>query len=156
LIGSRPAVAPGGLRLRLAPAGLPDPNIAPPVIAESGDPFAALRIIHLVAQVERGRPALVDDLVDRLNATYLDWLFSRRVVADTVLQLQANWMADHRSTSGIELEDGPYGPTVTLEESARIEPWLVGQAQRQARACDAALAEFGRRAPGGAAGSIDA
>lgn len=157
MIGSRPVTAPGELRLRAAPAGLPDPDIPPPVVAESGDPFAALRIIHLVARLERGRPVLIDDLVDRLNSTYLDWLFSRRVVADALVQLQANWMADHRSSSGISIDDGPYGPVLRLEASSRIDPWLVAQAQREARACSAALVEFSRRTPGGAAaGSVDA
>ena len=41
-----------------------------PVVAESGDPFAAVRVIDLVARLERGRPVRLDDLVDRLNATW--------------------------------------------------------------------------------------
>ena len=45
--------APGLAELRPAPAGLPDPNVVPPTIAESGDPFAALRVIDLLARIER-------------------------------------------------------------------------------------------------------
>ena len=63
----------------------------------------------LVARIERGRPIRLDDLVDRLNATHLDWLFTRAVVADALIALQANWMADYRNSSGIVLDDGPYG-----------------------------------------------
>ena len=74
--------------LRPAPAGLPDPVIAPPVIAEAGDPFTAVRVIDLLARLERGTPIRLADVVDRLNATYLDWLFSVPVVADVALQLQ--------------------------------------------------------------------
>src|SRR5450759_4888120 len=75
----RPA-APGGLRLGSPPAGLPDPNVAPPVVAEPGDPFAVLRVLELVARVERGRPVLLDDLVASLNARYLDWVFDLSLI----------------------------------------------------------------------------
>jgi hypothetical protein len=131
--------------LRPAPVGLPDPNLQPPTIAESGDPFASLRILDLLARVERGRSIRLADLVDRLNATYLDWLFTDRVVADAVLQLQANWMADYRNSSGIVIEDGPFGSTVQIEDSSRVDPWLVRQAEREAAACRDLLAEFSLR-----------
>ncbi|HXG40553.1 MAG TPA: hypothetical protein VNJ28_06390 [Candidatus Limnocylindrales bacterium] len=137
--------ARGRLELRPAPPGLPDPNIAPPVVAETGDPFTALRVIDLVARLERGRPVPIADLVDRLNATYLDWLFSDRVVTDVLVQLQANWIADYRNVSGIVLEDGPTGTTVTIEDSSRVDPWIVRQAQRAAASCRERLAEFARR-----------
>jgi len=140
----RPA-APGGLRLRPAPAGLPEPGLAPPVVAEPGDPFAALRVVELIARIDRGRPLRLDDLVDALNARHLDWLFDRAVVADVLIGLQANWMADYRNASGIVLDDGPYGATVTLEDSPRVDPWIVRQAQREAAACRERLAEFARR-----------
>jgi hypothetical protein len=54
-------------------------------------------------------------------------------------------MADYRNASGIVLEDGPYGPTVTIEDSSRVDPWIVGQAQRAALACRQALDDFARR-----------
>lgn len=138
------SVEPGVVGRRIPPAGLPDPNIAPPVIAESGDPFSALRVIDAVARMDRARPVRLDDLVDRLNATWLDWLFARSVVADTLVALQANWMADYRNSGGIVLEDGPAGPTVTLEDSSRVDPWIVRQAQREVVACRERLAAFAR------------
>jgi hypothetical protein len=131
--------------LRPAPAGLPDPRIVPPTIGEAGDPFTTLRVIDLVARLERGRPVRLADIAARLDATYLDWLFPVPVVADIVLQLQANWMADYRSTAGIEIADGRNGPTVTIEDSSRVDPWIVRQAQREAAACTERLAEFSRR-----------
>jgi hypothetical protein len=134
-----------GLPLRAAPVGLPDSNLQPPNVAVSGDPFAALRVIDLVARVVRGRPIAVADLVDRLNATYLDWLFDQRVVEDVLLQLQANWMADYRNTSGIAIEVVDGRTMVTLEDSSRVDPWIVRQAVREAAACREALAEFSRR-----------
>ena len=131
--------------LRPAPAGLPDPAITPPTVAESGDPFAAIRVIDLLARLERGRPIRIADIAERLDATWLDWLFDPSVVADVALQLQANWMADYRNASGIVVEDGPLGPTLTIEDSSRVDPWIVRQAQRAATSCTERLAEFSRR-----------
>ena len=129
------SASPGGLRLGPAPAGLPDPNLAPPVVADGkifaidadaqvsafdagtgkvlwqmklptqadpGDPFAVVRVLELVTRVEAGRAVLLDDLVASLNARYLDWAFDRAVVADALVRLQANWMADFRNASGIQ------------------------------------------------------
>jgi hypothetical protein len=131
--------------LRPAPLGLPDPRLLPPTIAETGDPFTALRVIDLVARLERGTPIRIADVVARLNATYLDWLFTVPVVADVVLQLQSNWMADYRNGSGIVVEDGPLGPTMAIEDSSRVDPWIVRQADREAASCTERLAEFSRR-----------
>jgi hypothetical protein len=136
---------PGLRTLREPPAGLPDANIQPPVVAETGDSFAALRVIDLVARIERGVPVRIADLVAQLNASYLDWIFERAVVEAAILQLQSNWMADYRNASGILVEDGEYGPTVTLEDSSRVDPWIVRQAQRQAAACRERLIDFARR-----------
>src|SRR5438094_1285379 len=77
-----------------APAlDLPDPRLQPPTRAESGDPFSALRVVHLLARIPRGRPVPIHELVARLNAEYLDWSFSPRVVLDAIAQVQANWIA---------------------------------------------------------------
>jgi hypothetical protein len=125
--------------------GLPEPDLAPPVVAEPGDPFTLLRVVVLVARLERGRPVRLDDIVDALNARHLDWLFTRPVVADALVALQANWLADYRTGSGFLLEDGPQGPAVTIEDSSRVDPWIVRQAERAAAACREALGEFARR-----------
>ena len=131
--------------LRPAPVGLPDPAIVPPTIAEAGDPFTAIRVIDLLARLERGRPIRLADIVDRLNATYLDWLFTIPVVAAVAIQLQANWLSDYRNSSGIVVKDGALGPTIAIEDSSRVDPWIVRQAQREAAACTERLAEFSRR-----------
>ena len=140
-----PSHAIGLAPLRAAPSGMPDPVITPPTVAESGDPFTAIRVIDLLARLERGRPVRVADVVERLDAIYLDWLFSDAVVADVVLQLQANWMADYRNSSGIVIDGGPYGATITIEDSSRVDPWIVRQARREAASCTERLAEFSRR-----------
>lgn len=131
--------------LRAPIPGMPAPSVNPPVVAESGDPFGALRVIDLVARLPRGREIALSAIVDRLNATYLDWLFEPRVVADALIQLQSNWLADYRNSSGIVLEDGPAGTTLTIEDSSRVDPWMARQAQRLADACREVLADFSRR-----------
>lgn len=136
--------APGQLRLRDAPPGLPEADLRPPTIAESGDPFAAARIAALIARLERGQPIRIADVVDRLNATYVDWLFTDRVVVDAILQLQTNWMADYRNASGIIVDDGAYGPTIEVEESSRVDPWIVRQVERELVECRARLDAFSR------------
>src|SRR5689334_9661540 len=139
-----PTASPGLGALRSSPAGMPSVDLTPPVVAESDDPFAALRVIDLLARVERGRPVRIADIVDRLNATYLDWIFSPAVVADVAVRLQANWMTDYRNASGIVLDDGPYGPTIAIEDSSRVDPWIVRQADREREACRDRLAAFSR------------
>jgi hypothetical protein len=124
---------------------MPDELPAPPVLAETGDPFATVRVLDVLARIPRGRPVRVDDIVDVLNARHLDWLFDRGVVVAACVALQANWFADYRNQSGIELDAGPYGVTVRIEDSPRVDPWIARQAHRAAAACRAALDEFSRR-----------
>ncbi len=119
------------LELRDVP-GLPDPDLRPPIVADAGDPFASLRVAHLVARLPRGAPIRLRDMVDRLNADYLDWSFSRPVVAAVVVQLQSNWIADFRTQHGFDLFEGSAGDELTIEDSARVEPWLVRQVERYA------------------------
>jgi hypothetical protein len=131
--------------LRPAPTGMPDPAITPPTVGEARDPFTTVRVVDLISRVERGRAIRLADIADRLNASYLDWLFPVSVVGDVALQLQANWMADYRNSSGIQVDEGPIGPTLTIEDSSRVDPWIVRQALRAAAECTERLAEFSRR-----------
>jgi hypothetical protein len=136
--------SPGLGPLRPAPAGMPAADLRPPVIAESGDPFTTARVLELVARLERGRPIRIQDLVDRLNATHLDWIFPAQVVTDVAIALRANWIADYRSQAGIVVDDGPYGATIEIEDSSRVDPWIVRQAEREVAACRERLAAFSR------------
>jgi hypothetical protein len=131
------------LTLRAVP-DLPPADLRPPVVAESGDPFSAVRVAHLVARLPRGRAVRLRDIVDRLNVDYLDWSFSRTVVADVIVQLQANWTSDFRTSTGIQLAEGIHGGELTLEDSARIEQWLITQVERYATACRERLRAFAR------------
>lgn len=121
---------------------LPEPTLQPPTIAESGDPFAALRVVHLLARIPRGTPVRLRDLVDRLNAEYVDWSFSRPVVVDAILQLQSNWMSDYRTVDGIHIEEDPTGATLTIEDTSRVDPWIRRQVERLAGECRERLRAF--------------
>jgi hypothetical protein len=134
----------GPIDRRPLPPGFPVDRPTPPVVAEAGDPFSSLRILDALARVERGRELRIDDLVDRLNAANLDWLFPRPVVVAALVAFQANWIADYRSTTGILLEEGDRGAVVTLEDTPRVDPWLVAQAERLEAACREALRAFAR------------
>jgi hypothetical protein len=125
-------------------SGLPDPNVRPPVVAESGDPFASLRVAHLLARVERGVPIRLRDIVDQLNSVYLDWSFARSVVAAVCVQMQSNWVADFRTSLGFELREGDRGEELIIEDSPRAQPWLVRQVERYAMECQDRLRSFAR------------
>jgi hypothetical protein len=121
---------------------LPDPRLQPPTLAEAGDPFAALRVVHLLARIPRGESVRVRDVVDRLNGDYLDWSFSREVVIAAAIQLQSNWQSDYRNSDGIELRDGPAGAEIIIEDSTRVDPWIVRQADRIHATCTQRLRAF--------------
>ncbi len=125
-------------------SGLPEPDLRPPVVAESGDPFTDLRVVHLLARVPRGVPVRLRDVVDRLNAEHVDWSFDRRVVADAIVALQASWMTDYRTADGIRIGTDAYGETVTIEDSTRVDPWIVRQVEMLRAACQARLDAFAR------------
>jgi hypothetical protein len=131
------------MQLRDVP-GLARPDTRPPVIAEPGDPFAAARVAHLIARIPRGAPVRLRDLVDQLNVEYLDWSFSRPVVDAVAVQLQANWIADFRTQRGFELSAGPAGDELTIEDSARVETWLIRQVERLEDECSNRLRGFAR------------
>src|SRR5262245_1564401 len=114
------------MELREVP-GLPPADVSPPVVAEAGDPFADLRVVHLLARLPRGDAVRVRDIVDRLNRDHLDWSFSRTVVLAAIVQLQANWRADYRDHDGMRLEVGAAGEELRIEDSSRVDPWIVRQ-----------------------------
>lgn len=126
----------------LETVGLPDPHLQPPTVAESGDPFAELRVVHLLARIPRGEPVRLRDITDRLNREYLDWSFDRGVVSATIVQLRANWLADYRNSDGIRVDEGAAGPEVIIEDSPRVDPWIVRQAERLRARCLEVLREF--------------
>jgi hypothetical protein len=116
----------------------------PPVIAEARSPFTAVRVAALMLARKRGLRERLADIADALNAAHLDWLFERRVVADELLQLQANWFSDFRTTTGFIVEDSDQGPVITLEDSSRMSGWLERQVAKATEECKRELAAFAK------------
>ena len=141
-----PTVTIGLGPLRPAPAGLPDPAIDPPNVGESGDPFTAIRVIDLLARIERGRPVRLADIADRLNATLSRLAVPdpghrrRRPPAAGQLDDRLPQQLGHRGRGRFERP-----ASLTIEDSSRVDPWIVRQAQRAAADCTERLAEFSRR-----------
>jgi hypothetical protein len=125
-----------------APEGMPDPALAPPQIARSGDPFAALRIVHFVSRLRRNETLQLRDVVTALNAAYLDWYFSEKVVLAELVQLQANWSISFHGDDRIVLDRNERGHTLLITDSTKMSTFLVNEARRLAEACTEELRRF--------------
>jgi hypothetical protein len=126
------------------PPGMPAPDLAPPQIARSGDPFAALRIVHFVSRLRRNTTLQVHDLVTALNAAYLDWAFSEKVLLAELVQLQANWSISFHGEDRIVLDRNERGHTLLIVDSSKMSSFLINEAKRLVAACDAELRDFAR------------
>jgi hypothetical protein len=125
-----------------APEGMPDPHITPPQTARGGDPFAALRIVHFVSRLRRNETLQLRDVVAALNAAFLDWFFSERVVLAELVQLQANWAISFHGDDRIILDRNERGHTLLLVDSTKMTAFLVNEARRLAEACTEELRTF--------------
>jgi hypothetical protein len=122
--------------------GMPDPQLAPPQIARSGDPFAAVRIVHFVSRLRRNETLQLRDVVNALNAEFLDWYFSEKVVLAELVQLQANWAISFHGDDRIVLDRNERGHTLLITDSTKMSSFLVNEARRLADACAEELRRF--------------
>ena len=122
--------------------GMPDPQLAPPQIARSGDPFASLRIVHFVSRLRRNETLQLRDVVTALNASFLDWYFSEKVVIAELVQLQANWGISFHGEDRIVLDRNERGHTLLLVDSSKMSSFLVNEARRLSEACTEELRRF--------------
>ena len=125
-----------------APEGMPDPDLAPPQLARGGDPFAALRIVHFVSRLRRNATLQLRDVVAGLNAEFLDWYFSEKVVIAELVQLQANWGISFHGDDRIVLDRNERGHTLLITDSTKMSSFLVNEARRLAEACNEELRRF--------------
>ena len=121
---------------------MPDPHLAPPQLARSGDPFAALRVVHFVARLRRNETLQVRDVVTALNAEYLDWYFGEKVVLAELVQLQANWSISFHGEDRIVLDRNERGHTLLIVDSTKMSSFLVNEARRLAQAGAEELRRF--------------
>lgn len=137
---SQPTLEP--LRLAEAPEGMPEPDLAPPQIARSGDVFARLRIVHFLARLPRNVTLQLRDVVAALNAEFLDWYFSEKVLLAELVQLQANWSISFHGDDRIVLDRNERGHTLLIVDSTRMTAFLVAEARRAADEANEELRRF--------------
>ena len=125
-----------------APDGMPDPHTSPPQLARSGDPFAALRIVHFVSRLHRNQTLQVRDVVNALNAEFLDWYFAEKVLLAELVQLQANWGISFHGDDRIVLDRNERGHTLLIIDSTKMSSFLVNEARRLSDACVEELRRF--------------
>jgi hypothetical protein len=124
------------------PEGMPDPNLSPPQVARAGDPFARLRIVHFLARLRRNTTHQLRDVVGALNAAFLDWSFSEKVLLAELVQLQANWAISFHGEDRILLDRNERGHTLMIVDSSKMTPFLLAEARRAAEACEEELRRF--------------
>ena len=125
-----------------APEGMPEPNLAPPQIARGGDPFARMRLIHFVSRLRRNATHQLRDVVLALNAAYLDWAFTEKVVLAELVQLQANWAISFHGEDRIVLDRNERGHTLLIVDSSRMNAFLVAEGRRAHQAAEDELRRF--------------
>ena len=128
--------------LSAPPDGMPDPELAPPQIARSGDPFARLRIVHLLSRLPRNTTLQLRDVLAWLNAAFLDWSFTEKVLLATLVQLQANWSISFHGDDRIVLDRNERGHTLLIVDSSRMTAFLVAEAKRAADEAEEELRRF--------------
>ena len=121
---------------------MPDPGLNPPQIARSGDEFALLRIVHFLSRVRRNQTLQLREVVGALNAEFLDWYFSEKVVLAAVVQLQANWGLSFHGDDRIVLDRNERGHTLLIVDSTKMTTFFVSEARRLAEACEDELRRF--------------
>lgn len=121
---------------------MPKTDLNPPQIARTGDPFATLRLVAFIARLRRNETLQLRDVVASLNAAYLDWSFSEKVVLAGLVQLQANWSISYHGEDRIVLDRNERGHTLLIVDSTKMTPFLVAQANRLHDECDEELRRF--------------
>ena len=121
---------------------MPEPTLNPPQIARSGDPFARLRVLHFLSRLQRNTTHQLRDVVAALNADFLDWSFSEKVLLAALVQLQANWSISFHGDDRIILDRNERGHTLLIVDSTRMTAFLVAEGRRAADEAEEELRRF--------------
>ena len=121
---------------------MPAAEPVPPQIARIGDPFASVRIVHFVSRLRRNQTLQLRDVVAELNAAYLDWSFSEKVVLGQLVQLQADWSIGFHGEDRIILDRNERGHTLLITDSTKMTPFLVSEVKRLLEECAAEQRRF--------------
>ena len=125
-----------------APEGMPDPTLSPPQVARAGDPFAQLRMVHFLSRLRRNTSHQLRDAVVALNAAFLDWAFSEKVLLAEIVQLQSNWAISYHGEDRIVLDRNDRGHTLLIVDSTKMSSFFVVEATRLVAACEDELRSF--------------
>ncbi len=121
---------------------MPSPTLAPPQIARSGDPFGRLRILHFLSRLRRNQSHQLRDVVAALNAEFLDWSFSEKVVLAELVQLQANWAISFHGEDRLILDRNERGHTLLVVDSTKMSSFFVNEGRRAADEAEDELRRF--------------
>jgi hypothetical protein len=98
--------------------------------------------VHFTSRLHRNRTHQLRDVVAALNAEFLDWSFSEKVVLAEVVQLQANWGISFHGDDRIVLDRNERGHTLLVTDSTKMTSFFVSEARRLAEACNEELRRF--------------
>jgi hypothetical protein len=121
---------------------MPDTLLAPPQIARAGDPFAQLRMVHFVSRLRRNTTHQLRDVVLELNAAFLDWAFTEKVLLAEIVQLQSNWAISYHGEDRIVLDRNERGHTLLIVDSSKMGSFFVAEATRLVARCEEELRSF--------------
>jgi hypothetical protein len=95
-----------------------------------------------VSRLRRNETLQLRDVVAALNAEFLDWYFSEKVVLAELVQLQANWGISFHGDDRIVIDRTDRGHTLQITDSTKMNSFLVAEARRLAEACSEELRRF--------------
>jgi hypothetical protein len=98
--------------------------------------------VQFVSRLPRNITLQVRDVVNALNAAFLDWYFSEKVVTAELVQLQANWSISFHGDDRIVLDMNERGRTLLIVDSTRMTAFLVAEGRRAAEQADEELRRF--------------
>ena len=82
-----------------------------------------------MARLRRNETLQLRDVVAALNAEFLDWSFSEKVVLAEIVQLQANWGISFHGDDRIVLDRNERGHTLLIIDSTKMTSFLVNEAR---------------------------
>jgi hypothetical protein len=121
---------------------MPDPTLSPPQIARGGDPFSRLRILHFLSRLRRNQTHQLRDVVAALNAEFLDWSFSEKVVLAELVQLQADWAISFHGEDRVILDRNERGHTLLVVDSTKMSSFFLSEGRRAADEAEDELRRF--------------
>ena len=90
------------------PDGMPGSGARSPQIA-AGATRSRHCVVHFVSRLRRNETLQLRDVVAALNAEFLDWYFTEKVVLAELVQLQANWAISYHGDDRIVLDRNERG-----------------------------------------------